>query len=42
MATRYSTGPIQLGLEYLNWTTDYVGFSDGKDNRVAAFIAYRF
>jgi hypothetical protein len=41
-ASRWTYKPLAFGLEYLNWTTRYVGYGDGTDNRVAAFIAYNF
>lgn len=41
VATRSDFGPVQLGLEYLNWTTKYRGFGEGDDHRIGCFIAYR-
>lgn len=41
-ALRWNYKPLSLGLEYLDWTTKYVGLSDGDDNRVAAFLQYSF
>ena len=42
LASRWNYKPISFGLEYLYWTTKYVGFDEGTDNRIVAFIAYNF
>jgi hypothetical protein len=42
LASRWSYKPVSFGLEYLNWTTDYVGFDEGTDNRIVGFIQYSF
>ena len=34
--------PIEIGMDYLNWTTDYVGFDGGHDNRFQGYISYKF
>jgi hypothetical protein len=35
--------PIEIGFDYLNWTTDYAGgFGRGTDNRFQTFISYKF
>jgi hypothetical protein len=35
--------PIDVGFDYLNWTTEYNGgFDKGQDNRFQAFISYKF
>ena len=34
--------PIEIGLDYLNWTTDYLGFGPGVDNRFQSYISYKF
>lgn len=35
--------PIEMGLDYLNWTTKYNGgFGNGNDNRFQAYISYKF
>lgn len=35
--------PIEIGLDYLNWTTKYNGgFGNGNDNRFQAYISYKF
>jgi hypothetical protein len=34
--------PIEIGLDYLHWTTEYNGgFDDGTDNRFQGFISYK-
>jgi hypothetical protein len=42
LASRWNYKPVSIGLEYLNWTTKYVGFDEGTDNRFVAFLAYTF
>lgn len=42
LASRWNHKPVTFGLEYLNWTTKFVGFNEGTDNRFVAFIAYNF
>ena len=37
-----SFGPVVINLEYLNWTTEYKGFDDGKSDRVRFYAAYKF
>lgn len=41
-ALRWSYKPLSFGLEYLHWTTKYVGLDDGTDNRVVGFLQYSF
>lgn len=41
-AVRFNFDPIEVGIEYLNWTTEYVGFDDGTANRIGAYISYKF
>jgi hypothetical protein len=41
-AARWSYGALRYGVEYLNWTTEYVGLDDGDANRVQAFLAFYF
>ncbi|MBK7875402.1 MAG: hypothetical protein IPJ77_06570 [Planctomycetes bacterium] len=41
-ALRWNYKPLSFGLEYLDWTTKYVGLTDGDDNRVAGFLQYSF
>lgn len=42
LAARWRYGDLRLGLEYLNWTTDYIGLESGDANRVVGYIAYYF
>ena len=42
LAVRRKWGPLSAGLEYLNWTTEYVDLDEGDANRVQAFLAYNF
>lgn len=42
LASRMNFDAIELGLEYLHWKTEFIGFDDGTDDRVVAFIAYKF
>lgn len=41
-ALRWNYKPLSFGLEYLDWTTKYVGLDDGTDNRVVGFLQYSF
>ncbi len=31
-----------IGLDYLNWTTEYKGLDDGTDNRFNPYLIYNF
>ncbi len=42
LAGRFNFGAVRMGIEYLNWTTEYKGFGNGTDNRLGAHIAYYF
>jgi hypothetical protein len=42
VAVRRRWGVFSCGLEYLNWTTEYVDLDDGDANRLQAFLAYNF
>lgn len=42
VAHRFFFDPVEFGIEYLHWTTEYTGFGDGDDNRLAAFVSYKF
>lgn len=33
---------LRAGVEYLHWTTEYVGFGDGEANRFVFWVAYYF
>ena len=41
-AARMNFNPVELGLEWLHWKTEFIGFDDGTSDRVVAFAAYRF
>jgi hypothetical protein len=45
VASRFYLDPIELGLDYLNWTTyfkDPAGRGKGQDNRFQAYVSYKF
>jgi hypothetical protein len=42
LAARWRFGDLRLGLEYLNWTTEYIGLESGDANRLVGYIAYYF
>ena len=42
MAHRFNFDPIEFGLDYLNWRTQYIGLDKGHDNRFQAYISYKF
>ncbi len=42
VAARWRYGSLRFGLEYLYWTTEYVGLDDGDANRIVGWIAYYF
>lgn len=42
VAARWRYGSLRFGLEYLMWTTEYIGLDDGDANRVVGWIAYYF
>jgi len=41
-AARWRFSDLRLGLEYLHWTTDYIGLEKGESNRMVFWIAYYF
>jgi hypothetical protein len=41
-AARMNFNPVDIGLEWLHWTTEFIGYDDGVNDRVVAFVAYRF
>ena len=41
-AARWRFGSLRLGLEVLDWSTEYVGLDDGDALRSVAWIAYYF
>lgn len=42
VTARWRYGSLRLGVEYLNWTTDYIGIDEGQANRAVGWIAYYF
>jgi len=41
-AVRGYFDPIEIGMDYLNWKTEFIGFENGEDNRIQWFISYKF
>jgi hypothetical protein len=44
-ANRFGFDPIEFGIDYLKWSTDYkdpAGKGQGQDNRVQAYVSYKF
>ena len=41
-AVRGYFDPIEIGMDYLHWTTDWAGVGDGVDNRFQWYISYKF
>ncbi|HVL38900.1 MAG TPA: transglutaminase domain-containing protein [Fimbriimonadaceae bacterium] len=39
---RWTLGSIEVGLNFLHWTTRYKGLSTGKDNRVNLYVSHKF
>lgn len=42
VAVNWKFGVTRIGVEYLNWVTDFNGLEEGDANRIAAWIAYYF
>ncbi len=42
VAARWRFGDLRMGLEYLNWHTEYEGLEDGDAHRIVGWIAYYF
>jgi hypothetical protein len=42
IVNRVALRPLVLGVDYLRWTTEYVGAPHGTDNRVNAYLIYSF
>ncbi len=42
LANRFSFGPVEIGVDYLHWTTEYVDVGSGVDNRFNLFVAVKF
>jgi hypothetical protein len=38
----WTFGDVRIGVEYLNWVTDYIGLDEGDANRVVGWISYGF
>lgn len=38
----WNFGDVRIGVEYLNWVTDYIGLEDGDANRLVGWISYGF
>ncbi len=41
-ANRFDFDPVEFGIDYLYWLTEFVGFEDGDDHRFQAFASYKF
>ena len=42
VAARWRFGSLRFGIEYLDWTTEYVGLEQGDGHRFLGWIAYYF
>lgn len=42
VVNRWTIRPVTLGVDYLRWTTKYLGAPEGTDNRVNAYFLYSF
>ena len=42
ITNRWTVKPVVVGLDYLRWTTEYLGLPDGTDNRFNAYVVYSF
>lgn len=42
IASRWTYGALNYGVEYLDWTTEYKGFDDGDAGRLVGFITLNF
>lgn len=42
LANRFTFGPVEIGADYLYWTTEYVSVGDGTDHRLNFFLSYKF
>jgi hypothetical protein len=42
VAIRGLFDPVEVGIDFLNWTTKYIGFTKGDDNRIQTYIMYKF
>jgi hypothetical protein len=42
VANRFDFDPVEFGLDFLHWHTKFKGQRGGLDNRVQAYVAYKF
>jgi hypothetical protein len=42
VTNRFTARPVVIGADYLRWKTDYLGGSEGTDNRVNVYVTYSF
>ncbi len=42
IANTFPFPPVEFGIHYLHWVTEYIGFGDGTDNRIQAYVSYAF
>lgn len=42
LANRFTFGPVEFGLDYLHWITDFVDVDRGVDNRFNFYAMFRF
>jgi len=42
LAQRFNFDPLEFGIDYLYWRTDYIGLDKGDTNRFQFFISYKF
>ncbi len=42
VAARWNFEDLKIGLEYLKWSTEYIGMADGDADRVVLWISYYF
>ncbi len=42
VGARLNLDPVEIGIDYMYWFTDWVAQRNGRDNRVQAYIAYKF
>jgi hypothetical protein len=42
ITNRWTVKPVVVGIDYLHWTTEYLGLPEGTDNRFNAYVVYSF
>mgnify|MGYP001613974609 CR=1 FL=1 len=42
LANRFNFGPVEFGLDYLHWITDFVDVESGTDNRFNFYAMFKF